>query len=141
MSMEKQNKAEINFTSFSLDEKTSEIQQSIAEKSKIELFHYPNYTIEAPELRSRNLKHNLKNKLFVSPNLDETELVSYEQNGRALKRLNEKQKSDLRNTGQFGVPSVLFPDNEHVWRVSEIFQKGKRKMLSTFYVWVANAYK
>ena len=94
-----------------------EVQKIIAENANGALFLYPSYIIQAPTLRSRNLQENLTDKLFDSPDLDET----------------------LRSTGQFSVPSVLFLGNALVWRISEIFQKGKRK--TTFYAWVANAYK
>jgi hypothetical protein len=39
--------------------------------------------------------------------------------------LTKFQFQEIRSTGEFSIPSVKFPGQVHVWRLSQLLQKGK----------------
>ena len=115
-----------------------DIHRSIAEEANKRLYKYSNYQFEPPALELQNADKGLVKKVYKDYQFDELNSLAFD--GNQLRKLNATQLKRLRHTGKFGVPSRLFTGSEHVWRLSEIFQKGIENSTLTFYRWLAAAH-
>lgn len=96
-----------------------------------ELFYWRDFKIDLPQSNFINENLDLPNKnkkeinldLFKTPpNLNELDELSLE-NGEARK-LSQEQLNEIRQTGKFKVPSMLFEGKYHEWQVNGLIIKG-----------------
>jgi hypothetical protein len=71
------------------------------------------------------------NNLAPVPSSDECDMLSKDNNGSRLK-LNDMQLKILGETGRVHVKSANFRDQEHIWQISKILQKGTRNIWQSF---------
>jgi hypothetical protein len=50
------------------------------------------------------------------------------------RKLSESQLKSVRQSGEFVVNSIHFPGQTHVWRLSELLQKGTTRAVETLLV-------
>lgn len=74
--------------------------------------------IDKDQLRADNL--------FKSPFESELDRVARDETGK-LKYLNKQQLQQVKDTAKFSVPSETFPNQEHVWELSNLLQTGAEK--------------
>ncbi|QKF93535.1 hypothetical protein QKU48_gp0077 [Fadolivirus algeromassiliense] len=72
------------------------------------------------------------NAMTRPPDFDECIGLSRDARGNS-RRLNGAQLMQLRELGEFKVPSQNFEGQEHTWAVSKLLQKGTNKIKESFY--------
>ena len=72
------------------------------------------------------------NNLSKSPNFNECQKLSIDENGNS-KKLTSIQLDRVRKEGKIGVQSEDFLDQEHVWKVGYMIQKGTDNIKESFY--------
>lgn len=103
-------------------EDVREIIERIQLVSERVLFHWRSFPITLPQSIVDNKQICLKD-LFVLPTFDELDALTTDCKGNP-KFLSHNQLQSIKRKGQFTVPSINFPGQNHVWKLNSIFQKG-----------------
>ncbi|KAJ8317953.1 hypothetical protein KUTeg_003044 [Tegillarca granosa] len=117
-----------------------DVMNSIKQLAESMLFHWKSFPIVLPpsitdvtdpvrvtpegEKMHKGMIHF--QNLFIAPTFDELEEVATDRNG-ALKKLTDSQLQSIWNNGEFEVPSNNFPGQVHVWRLTQLLQKGTNR--------------
>ena len=70
--------------------------------------------------------------LFTAPNFNELEAVATDSKGKP-KKLSHEQIESIHRSGEFSVDSIEFPGQKHIWRLSNILQKGSDRSTETMH--------
>ena len=77
--------------------------------------------------------------VFIAPDPNETRQLATGEDG-SLKRLNQDQLVEIRKSGTFSVPSQNFPGAKHVWKLTQLLQRGNKPSNDDFKGFLARAY-
>jgi len=102
------------------------------ELSTIKDHNVATFQINPPKSQFNTKKVIDVDALIRSPNFNECVQLSKDSTGKT-KYLNDTQLHELRETGNFSVPSQSFPGQEHKWSVSGLLQKGTDNIEESFY--------
>ena len=84
-------------------------------------------------------EESAKLNVFIAPDPNETRQLATGEDG-SLKRLNQEQLVEVRNSGTFSVPSQNFPGAKHVWKLTQLLQRGNEPSNNDFKGFLARAY-
>ena len=80
-----------------------------------------------------------KLNVFIAPNPNETRQLATGEDG-SLKRLNREQLVEIRKSGTFSVNSQNFPGAKHVWKLTQLLQRGNGPSNDDLKGYLARAY-
>jgi len=70
---------------------------------------------------------------------DELKILATDPQTNSLKSLDWDHLSQIRKTGELSVPSITFPEQSHVWRLSRLLQKGTENTWNSFLLNLSSA--
>ncbi|XP_047995718.1 uncharacterized protein LOC125233682 [Leguminivora glycinivorella] len=101
------------------------------------LYHWKTFPIVLPSSRFTG-PGNRPSDIIVAPPCDELDAAALDA-GLEPHPLSPKQLHQIREKGEFEVPSRHFPGQTHVWRVSGWLQRGRSRAREELYGHVARA--
>ncbi len=115
-----------------LSEPQRELLHAIAKQMGKDLTYWAQYPIELPTSMFPEDSQIVEvGNLFKEMTSDEVERIAYDENGN-LKRLNAEQIAQISQDALFIVPSVEYPGQNHVWKITIWLQKGAKNIKLTF---------
>lgn len=105
------------------------------ELSQIPDYNPKDFDFPLPQSQFTGADHPVINldTLIKPPDFNECATLARDPATGNNKRLDSKQLKNLRQQGEFTVPSQNFPGQDHKWRVTSLLQKGTHKIKESFY--------
>ncbi|KAF2357396.1 hypothetical protein FHG87_011851, partial [Trinorchestia longiramus] len=132
-----------NISTEGLSSESTALLNHIKQVAENVLYHWKTFPILLPpplavqaDISARNgemlgnPKPLILRDAFVPPSFDELDAVAVDSKGDP-KQLDAARLSSIRKTGRFSVPSLHFPQQEHVWQLAKWLQKGKHNIRET----------
>ncbi|XP_018011416.1 uncharacterized protein LOC108668684 [Hyalella azteca] len=132
-----------NITTEGLPPESLALLEHIKQVAENVLYHWKTFPVALPpplavqadvSPRTGGTKNSTKPLIlrdaFVPPSFDELDAVAVDSKGDP-KQLDATHLSSIRKTGRFSVPSLHFPQQEHVWQLASWLQRGKHNIRET----------
>lgn len=102
--------------------------------------HYTSiFEFNLPRSNLESLDNIDLDRLTLPPNSNECEGLARDNSGNRI-NLNQEQLKTLRRSGRVHIRSKNFKDQEHIWQISKILQKGTDNIKKSFFDNIAAVY-